>query len=484
MSASLPGAPDDPWGRDDPPAVAEVDLEPLPPVFAQVVAAFEAGDQVVVAPGDPTSPPGLGDLPELTELVDAGWHALPTGWVGHETALLPAVWPREHRTWVPDRLPRFVAVSYGADETYLEPSHENPAHERWQLARSARAVGMPPPPHGRLWLLRSPWTDMSVASLLLLLRQVRDDEQLGWEPSGIMEAARRVLAGTEDEAWQRWRGREAEAARAWRGSGAPGRDVDRWVARGLRPDDVRVLTTAVDEGGAGLTVEEGCAWAEVIQGGDGPADVVRRIIGWRKAGLAADAPVGRLATVLWERRPDEVAGWLAAGFTAEDIAAWDAQDLPLALRWRDAGFGVREARRLVLADATLTPEEAEAFDVAGIEPSRRVRWVAAGFPAAEAREWTDVDVVASEARVWRSLGLGPTDARAQRAAGEGGHLPLGFESGWTAMGPDRDDMSFGVADPPGTRGSLAAQQSMQPWGMPGAAHPDYVEPAAETQIDL
>jgi hypothetical protein len=189
--------------------------------------------------------------------------------------------------------------------------------------------------------------------------------------------------------------------------------------------------------------------------------------------------VVRLASVLLEREPEQVRAWLDSGFTPEDIAAWEAVDLPRAVQWRDAGFGAREARELVLADPTLTPEEARSFDAAGIEPSRRVRWVAAGFSAAEASEWTDLDVVAAEARVWRSLGMGADEARAQQAEGARGHLPLGFESGWAAFGPDRDDMGFGVTDPPGTRGRLAAEQSMVSWDVPGVVPPDFGGPAPE-----
>ena len=290
----------------------------------------------------------------------------------------------------------------------------------------------------------------------------------------MMEAARRVLAGTEEQAWSRWTRREADAARAWGGRDAPGAEVDRWVALGLGPDVVDSLTAPLDEGGAGLSADEAYRWCEVTcMGFTAGPDVVRRTVAWRRIGLPADAPVMRLASVLLEREPEEVRRWLESGFTAEEIAVWEAADLPRAVRWREAGFGAREARELVLADPTVTPGEARAFDAAGIEPARRLRWVAAGFSAGEAREWTDLDVVSSEARVWRSRGLGPGDARAQQAEGARGHLPVGFESGWAAFGPDRDDMGFGVTDPPGTRGSLAAEQTMVAFDMPGVVPPDF-----------
>ncbi len=183
-------------------------------------------------------------------------------------------------------------------------------------------------------------------------------------------------------------------------------------------------------------------------------EAVQRIIAWRRAGLPADAPVERLGMVLLDRSPHDVTQWLAAGLTVDDIAEWQAEDLDRARTWRDAGFGAREARDLVRADATLTPAEARAFDAAGISPSARVRWVAAGFSPDEARAWTDIDIVASEARVWRAEHRGIDEARAQRAAG-GDALPSGLELGWAAMGSERDDVNYGVTDPPGTRGSAA-----------------------------
>ena len=76
--------------------------------------------------------------------------------------------------------------------------------------------------------------------------------------------------------------------------------------------------------------------------------------------------------------------------------------------------------------------------------------------------WTDLDIVASEARVWRSLGKGPDEARDQRASG-GGALPPESRSDGRRCGSDRDDVSYGVTDPPGTRGTMA---NTGPDGMP------------------
>lgn len=89
-----------------------------------------------------------------------------------------------------------------------------------------------------------------------------------------------------------------------------------------------------------------------------------------------------------------------------------------------------------------------------------IDWRRAGLPA-DADAWTDLDIVAAEARVWRSVGLGPEEARAQRAAG-GAALPAGVEVGWGAVGSNRDDVRYGVVDPPGTRGSTAQERLHEP----------------------
>ena len=445
---------DDPWGLAVAPAVAEADLEPLPPALADIEAMLEIGEDRVLAPGERLTLPGLADLPEIASLTPEGWEPLPTGFMGFEWALLPAIWPGEHRRWVRDRMPCFGLMSYGDEETRLGPESGRDTHQRWMLARMARSVGLPPPPPDRIWLLRSPWATLPVSSLLLAIGQHRDRNGFGWDSLANMRAAQDLLSRSEDEVWDLWTGRQAEAARSWVGS-ERGLGAERWIRLGLGPGHVQTLLEPLEAGGAGLDPDQARAWSEVIAMREEPGDdVVLHVIDWRRAGLPADADVERLGMVLLDRDPDDVAQWLASGLVVDDVAVWQGEDLDRARRWRDAGFGAREARELVLADPTLTPEEARAFDAAGITPSARHRWVAAGFTPEQAREWTDLDIVASEARVWRSLDMGPDEARAQRASG-GGALPVGVELGWAAMGSDRDDVSYGVTDPPGTRGGAA-----------------------------
>jgi len=455
---------DDPWGLQEPPAAAEADLEPLSGVLAEILQALESGDRLPAPERGHLDRPGARDLPEVAALVGQGWEPLAALRLGSDVGLLPAVWPSQHRCWLHDRVPAFGVCAYGPGETYIEPDIRNPQREHWELARQARSVGLPPPPPRRLWLLRSPWPGISASSLLLAIRQVRDADAFGWDAVGMMRAATHVLDRGEDALWNRWTGRQADAARAWRLEDATGPVVDQWIRLGLRPDDVAVLTAPLAEGGAGLSPRSVPEWCESVTAmwGEPRDDDVSRVIAWRTIGLADDAPVWRLSGVMFEREPAHVRAWLEAGLTVEEIVAWEADDLSRALRWREAGVEASDARALTLADPTLSPEEALAYDAMGIERPARHRWVEAGFSADEARTWTDLDIVASEARVWRSLGRGPDEARVQRASG-GGALPLGVELGWAAMGSDRDDVNYGVVDPPGTRGGAA---NIGPDGIP------------------
>ncbi|EWT03520.1 hypothetical protein N865_17035 [Intrasporangium oryzae NRRL B-24470] len=447
---------DDPWGLADAPAVAVADLEPLPAVLAEIAAALDLGERIPVDEGAHVDRPSARDLPEVDALVRQGWEPLPVMSFGSDLGLLPVVWPVEHRCWLHDRVPAFGVCSYGPGETYIEPDMRNPQRQHWELARTARSLGLAPPPGGRLWLLRSPWEGISTSSLLLAIRQRRDADGLGWDAVAMLRAAEQVLEQGEATLWETWSGRQADAARAWRLHGSTGADVDRWIRLGLGPEDLTVLTSSPADGGAGLAPDEVRDWCAAVTTGGEPRDEdVARIIAWRRIGLPSDAPVRRLTGVMFEREPAHVRAWLEAGLTVGDIVAWEADDLSRALRWREAGIDAQAARALTLADPTLTPEEAQAFDAVGIERPARLRWVEAGFSAAEARAWTDVDVVAAEARVWRSLGKGPDDARAERASG-GGALPLGVELGWASTGAGRDDVNYGVTDPPGTRGQTAA----------------------------
>lgn len=98
---------DDPWGRDTPPAVPAADLPPLPPRLAELAALSGPRE---LAPGEDLPFASPDELPEVRALAQHGWLALDGApmW-----SCLPAVWPVEHRCWVPDRLPPFRKGSDG-----------------------------------------------------------------------------------------------------------------------------------------------------------------------------------------------------------------------------------------------------------------------------------------------------------------------------------------------------------------------------------
>lgn len=240
------------------------------------------------------------------------------------------------------------------------------------------------------------------------------------------------------------------------GAGSPAHEVEELVLRGFGPRETSRLTTPIDLGGAGLTEVQAVEWAETVMSPT-PGEAVEKIIGWRALGLPADPPRVSWMT-LHEMRPADAEQWLADGFTIEEVSQLHGLiDRDGARRWRQMGYAAEGARALLLADRTLTPDEASAFEEAGVEADSVIRWVEAGFSAHEARAWTGVDVLPNEARVWRSVGLGPEDARRQKATG-GGALPKGVALGWASYGQAREGYQYGATDPPGTRGSLAAVQ--------------------------
>jgi hypothetical protein len=430
----------DPWGHALPPATERLPAEPLPRRLAELA---ELTGRRPLEPGERWVWPAAVELPEVRALATAGWRPLEPAPLYF---CLPAVWPAAHRCWVPDRLPR-VGMAFDGHRRWLQPAA---GHERrdvaTQVAEAAAECRLPPPPEGRLWLFRSPWPSLGVGIVLGLLARRCAQRGLRDDCAGITEAARDVLAWSQEQVWDWWNGPNAEAARAWRRHGRIGEAVAGLVRTGLGPAELAALTDRA----AGLTEAQAVGWCDAV--GETGAAAVVRIRAWRAIGLPADPPDG-LDQVLTGMAPDHVAGWLDAGFDLADVARLRGLPLATAQTWRARGYPPEETRLLLGADPTLTPAEAAAFDAAGIQPAARLRWVAAGFDAADARAWTDLDVLPAEARVWRSVGHGPDDgARLRR----GGPLPPCVQVGWTATGShDRAHRSYGVTDPPGTRGSAA-----------------------------
>jgi hypothetical protein len=432
---------DDAWGEALPPATVGRAVEPLPPRLAALT------DRRDLAPGERWAWPAADELPEVRALTDAGWRPLDPAPL---YCCLPAVWPAEHRCWVPDRLPK---ISQGSDgrRTWLEPWDSATRQSMdADLAEEAAGCGLPAPPVGRLWLVRSPWPSLGVQVVLGLI--ARRCEQLGLPDTtaGITETARVLLGWSEDELWGWWSGPDAEVARAWRARGRVGEEVAGLVLAELGPREADALVA----GEPGLSQEQAVAWCEAV--GETGSAAVARVRAWRALGLSADPPDDP-GMVLAQVPPEQAAEWLAAGFGIGDIGEFGDLSLAGAVRWRDSGFAPSEVSRLLAADWALTPEEAAAFDAAGIAADERLRWVEDGFDAAAARAWTDLGVLPGEARVWRSIGRGPQAARPHLLAGHG-PLPPDVQVGWTGVGGlERADRRYGVTDPPGTRGRTAHQ---------------------------
>ena len=463
---------DDPWGLNTTPAVPAEALPPLPPRLADLAELEARGERRLLEPGEEFQFVGAADLPEVQALAADGWHpASNHPW----DYCLPAIWPAQHRCWVLDRLPRIGSASCvgsdGVERQWLVPgdAEDEEDWESWQSEKAwaAETCGLPAPPSGRLWLLRSPWPTLGLAVVLNLIRRLHDEQHpdQGSTDEGCAETTRaaiELLTWEEEHVWAWWRGPDADTAQAWRRAGRVGDDVADLVLVCLDPaDTARLLAPAVD-GGAGLTEEQAVAWARTT--GTRGSVAVEATLAWRAQGMPADPP----EALYWELEgltPAEYGEWLGAGFTFDDLKIWRRRPLDDAVRWREAGFALGDARELVMADQAVTPAEADAFDDAGIDPRARLKWLATGFAAAEARAWTDLDVYPHEARVWRAFGMTLDDAREHLAAG-GDPLPPGRELGWIGLSDDRRARRYLVIDPPGTRGSVAEQAEDPFFGRP------------------
>ena len=460
---------DDPWRVDAPPAVAVDDLAPLPPRLAELAAL--TGSREVARGEEHEVRPRAAELPEIQDLVREGWRPLDeVGTWPDLLAQILAVWPAEHRCWVPDRLPRvriwcLMTRQDGHHHCVQQGNEEmperatalfDPAEEESDFAATAARYALPAPPAGRLWLLRSPWPSLAFDVVRYMIeRQALEIQRRAFENGDdstaepVTRAVGEMMSWNEEQLWDRWEGPHAEAAAGWRRVGRVGDEAADVVLAGLRPSDIAALTG--DGAGGVLTEEQAVAWAHAV-GATGD-EAVLRIRAWRALGLPADPPEG-LGRMDEDMTPDAVAEWLQAGFGFDDVATLSGLPLERALPWREAGFSSDEVHELLRADWTLTPEEASAFTDTGITGKARIRWLEAGFDAGDARAWTDLDVLPNEARVWRSLGKSPADARPHRDVG-GGPLPPDIEVGWVSTGGGRGNMSYQVRDPEGTRGRYA-----------------------------
>lgn len=433
------------------PSAVVGEVPPLPARLVELVLLGVRGDSRTLEPGERWVSPSAEELPEVQALTVDGWRPL-----GEDpmTVVLPAVWPARHRCWVPDRLPRMsTTVSLPEGRRSVQARSEgDTARAAADVVAAATECGLPAPPPGRLWLVRSPWPSLGLEVVLAMLHQRRDELGLDWGSSGVAEAAGGLLTWSEEQVWSWWEGPQADVARAWRRLGRTGQDVAPLVVAGLGPADMVRLSSPVTDGGAGLSERSAVAWVERAGGPDAPS-TVQAIVGWRALGLPVDPPDDE-HRVLHHTSPAVAGAWLTDGFSLADVGVWLGVSLQSARLWRDSGFTPEQAQALLTADPTLTPDDAVAYDDVGIAADTRPLWVEAGFDASAARDWTGADTFPQEARVWRAMGLSLDDARRHRAVG-GGALPDDVQVGWVAFGTGRADRNYGVTDPPGTRGRLA-----------------------------
>jgi hypothetical protein len=232
--------------------------------------------------------PSAEELPEVQALVLDGWSPL-----GEDpmTRMLPTVWPPQHRCWVPDRLPRLSMSASPPDPQEIgavwSPMVTGEVAE--DMAPDGAECGLPAPPPGRLWLLRSPWPTLGMEAVLAILGRRREDRGLDLDPCALVEAARDLLSWPEEQLWSWWRGPQADVAREWRRLGRVGTDVAGLVVAEFGPAHTARLTGPVRTGGAGLSERQVVAWAERVDGPDAES-TVEAIIGWRALGLSADPP--------------------------------------------------------------------------------------------------------------------------------------------------------------------------------------------------
>lgn len=434
---------DDPWGLAEPPADHQV--TPLPARLATLEAL--TGVQQCAEDDPLWRWPAAEELPEVAGMMAAGWFPLDAAPLH---GLLPAVWPRAHRCWLPDRLPK-VSHRYDGLTSFIAPAGPGRARQSNELLEEeAIEAGLPLPPTGRIWLLRSPFPAVAMRVLLRLIWQRSEQVGHAGRPSGLprdmLSTARELLTWSEAELLEWWTGPEADAAVAWAARGRSAAEVADLVARGIGPEDLAPLLAD------GVTEREAVAWHDVLAGTGRPlAETVRT---WRARGVDLDQTPMLTRLVWW---PDEeVMVWREAGFAFAAMEQLAGVPLLQAIQWRDAGHSAAATVALLQADELVTPAEVASFAEAGITRPALFSWVECGFTAAEAAAWTDVGVRPQEARVWRSFALSPASV----APGE--HLPPDYQlAGWIFPPVDPRELVHQVDDPPGTRGRVARQRREQ-----------------------
>jgi hypothetical protein len=125
----------DPWGMRQPPAGVDP-VAPLPPRLARLAEVQATG--TALSAGEPYAQgfPRADELPEVQELMREGWRPLDSAPLH---CLFPAAWPPEHRTWIPDRLPR-VVTGATTDTYFGPPTMTRPGRVKNELTKLALPI--------------------------------------------------------------------------------------------------------------------------------------------------------------------------------------------------------------------------------------------------------------------------------------------------------------------------------------------------------
>ena len=443
----------DPWGLDSPPSLLPDPLPPLPPRLTRLAEMAATG---APAHPDEVSFPCTDELPEVQALAPDGWRPL-DGAPLH--SLLPAAWPDKHRTWIPDRLPRFAlrgltTASY-RDSFVLVPDDD--LEDDWpyeHIAEMATAAGLPAPPRDRIWLLRSPWPRIPLVAVYELLWSMVE-ERTPDEPAAMYRAARNVLRWPEDRALAACSARHRSLIEQWAAIDRIGEEVSHYLERDLTPADITRLTDRI-----GVEEETALAWFDSLcaENIDAAADFV---VAWRAAELPGDPPFE--AHRFMGRDLAELRRWLDAGY---DLYAADKlrhAGLDRTIEWREAGFSAAETYELLWSDPALTLDDARAFADFGLADPDRREWIYYGFAAEQAARWAATGLTPDEARLWRATDHQPSDV------GAGQRIPPELIAGRryiaSSQGPNGRRHYAGsdeLADPPGTRGRRARRWAHDP----------------------
>ena len=436
----------DPWGLEQQPAVSDPSAL-LPPRLARFAEVQATG--VSLARLDPYAQdfPAAEELPEVETLMHQGWRVLHPAPLH---CLLPAAWPVQHRTWVPDRLPH-VGMG-GSNGAYWSELVAMPVDDWYDEhpAKNARAVGLPDPPTDRIWLLRSPWPRIPVSVIYEIVWSFVERSATQDEIQEVYRVATELLTWDEQRALAACPVETRELLDAWAGAGRVGEAASTLIEQQVQP-------AALDDALARTKLDEPAllAWLYSLDSALDD-DTISFISTWRAKGLPGNPPPG--AARYRDRDVDELATWLDAGFDLYAADRLEYAGVATAIRWRAAGFDEADTYELLRSDPALTPEEARAFDDGGAARKERREWVYYGFTAAQAMGWAATGLNPSQARIWRACGQQASDVRPGQhfpPQPGGGHRYAGLSELW------RDE----TPDPPGTRGRHArrARGDDDPW---------------------